>query len=111
MKKDGINASIHGLSNGANKLGPDIARIYISFESGRKRKWPFEERKFEMMQRHKAYETTTKNALKRWNYKWKEMMQEIKETENKQRRKRMRKKKVSAKQIQKRGRELEYDTK
>lgn len=38
-------------------------------------------------------------------------MQEIKETENKQRRKGMRKKKVSAKQIQKRARELENDAK
>lgn len=54
MKKDGIKTWIYGSSNGANKLGPDIARIYTSFESGRKRKWPFEEIKFEMMQKHKA---------------------------------------------------------
>lgn len=64
-----------------------------------------------MTQRHKAYETKTKIALKLWNYKWKEMMQEIKEAENKQRRKGKRKKKLSVKQIQKRGDELEYDAK
>lgn len=39
------------------------------------------------------------------------MMQEIKEAENKQRRKGKRKKKLSVKQIQKRGDELEYDAK